>query len=110
MTFDPVEEQLAAYNARDLERFLACYAPDAVIEDEANARLMVGHAAMRPAYAALFANNPALHAEVPSRIRVGEFVVDEELVTGLPGRREPLHAVVVYRLRDGLIIHARMFT
>ncbi len=26
---DPVQEQLDAYNARDLERFLACYAPDA---------------------------------------------------------------------------------
>jgi hypothetical protein len=109
MSDDPVEEQLAAYNACDLERFLACYAPDAVIEDETNARLMVGHAAMQPAYAALFANSPNLHAEVTSRMRVGDFVVHEERVTGLPGREEPLHAVVVYRLREGLIIHARMF-
>jgi hypothetical protein len=110
MTNDPVEEQLAAYNAHDLERFLACYAEDAVIEDEANARLMVGHAAMRPAYSALFANSSNLHAEVPRRIRVGEFVVDEERVTGLPGRAEPLHAVVVYRVREGVIVHVRLFT
>jgi ketosteroid isomerase-like protein len=32
---DPVQEQLDAYNARDLERFLACYHPDAVVEDSA---------------------------------------------------------------------------
>jgi hypothetical protein len=110
MTNDPVEEQLAAYNAHDLERFLACYTADAIIEDEANARLMVGHVAMRPAYAALFANSPNLHAEVPTRKRVGDFVVDEERVTGLPGRADPLHAVVVYRLREGMIMHVRMFT
>ena len=30
---DVVEAQLDAYNARDLERFLDCYAPDAAIED-----------------------------------------------------------------------------
>ena len=73
-------------------------------------RLMVGHAAMRPAYAALFANSVNLHAEVPTHIREGDFVVDEERVTGLPGKPEPLHAVVVYRLREGLIVHVRMFT
>ncbi len=58
----------------------------------------------------LFANSPNLHAEVPTRIRVGDFVMDEEQVTGLPGRSEPLHAVVVNRLREGLIVHACMFT
>ena len=73
---DPVQEQLDAYNARDLERFLACYHPDAVVEDSAGARLMDGAAALRATYGALFANSPALRAEVPTRIRVGEFVID----------------------------------
>ena len=44
---DPVQEQLDAYNARDLERFLACYHPDAVVEGSAGARLMDGAAALR---------------------------------------------------------------
>lgn len=59
--------------------------------------------------AALFANSPNLRAEVPTRIHVGDFVVDEVRVTGLPGRPEPLYALVVYRLREGLIVHVRMF-
>jgi hypothetical protein len=42
---DPVQEQFDAYNARDLERFQACYHPDAVVEDSAGARLMDGVAA-----------------------------------------------------------------
>ena len=44
---DPVQEQLDAYNARDLERFQACYHPDAVVEDSAGAQLMDGAAALR---------------------------------------------------------------
>ena len=39
---DPVQAQLDAYNARDLERFLACYASEIVIEDGAGQRLAEG--------------------------------------------------------------------
>jgi hypothetical protein len=37
----------------------------------------------RATYGALFANSPALRAEVPTRMRVGELVIDEERVRGL---------------------------
>ncbi len=108
MANDPVEEQIAAYNAHDLERFLACYAPEVIFEDASNVRLLEGRQALQEAYASLFANSPELHAEVPTRIRAGEFVVDEEWVTGVQGKPEPIHAVVVYRVRDGRIVHVRM--
>jgi hypothetical protein len=109
---DPVQEQLDAYNARDLERFLACYDPGVVIEDAAGRRLMEGREAMRAAYGALFAGNPGLRAEVATRIRAGEFVVDEERVTGIgqPGSPAEMHLAVVYRVRDGVIVHVRMLT
>lgn len=109
--FDPVQEQLEAYNARDLERFLACYDPQVVFENAAGQQISAGVEAMRVSYGALFANSPELHAEVPTRIRVGEFVVDEEHVTGLnvpglPGGE--MHAAVVYQVRGGLIINVRL--
>ncbi len=44
---DTIEEQLLAYNARDLERFIATYAPEVVIEDGEDNVLMKGHAQMR---------------------------------------------------------------
>ena len=72
---DPAQEQLDAYNARDLERFLACYHPDAVVEDSAGA--------LRATYGALFANSPALRAEAPTRSRVGEFVIDGSSSLGI---------------------------
>ncbi len=107
---DPVQEQLDAYNARDLERFLACYDPQVVFENADGQVLSQGVAAMRASYSVLFSSSPDLHAEVPTRIRAGEFVVDDEHVTGLnvPGLPAEQHVAVVYRVRGGLIIHVRL--
>ena len=107
---DPVQEQLDAYNARDVERFVACYAPDAVVEDASGTRIMTGRDALRAAYAELFAASPALRAEVPTRIRAGAVVVDEERVTGLgmPGYPLEVHSAIAYTVRDGQIVHMRI--
>jgi len=107
---DPVQEQLDAYNSRDLEQFLSYYAPDVVIEDGNGVRLMAGIDALRARYGALFAGSPALRADVVTRMRVADYVVDEEHVIGanLPGRPAEFKVVVIYRIRDGQIAHVRM--
>ena len=79
---DPVQEQLEAYNAGDVERFVAAYAPDVVMEDGAGNVVMQGHEAMRATYGTLFARNPNLHCRIANRIRIGEYVIDEEIITG----------------------------
>ncbi len=106
-----VDRQLDAYNARALEPFLACYAPDCVVETAAGQRLMEGRDGLRAVYGPL-ANSPALRAEVVRRIAVGAFVVDEERVRGLnlPGFPAEMHAAMVYQVRDGLIAHVRLLT
>lgn len=102
---DPVQAQLEAYNARDLERFIACYTADVVIEDGAGNLLMQGHDAMRQRYGPMFAANPDLHCRIVSRIRINDYVVDEERITG----RGPdeVHAVAIYRVAGDLIAHVR---
>ncbi len=103
----PVDAQLAAYNAHDVEAFMVCYTADCVIEDGAGARLLTGHAEMRPRYQVLFASSPNLHCEIASRICIGDYVIDEERITGrVPDLR---HAVVIYRVdkASGLISHVR---
>jgi hypothetical protein len=103
---DPVAAQLVAYNARALEAFLECYAPDCVVEDGAGKVLMRDRHEMRAHYSALFGAHPALHCEVVHRARVGEWAIDEERITG---RGETtLHAVVIYRVLDGRITHVRI--
>ena len=109
--YDPVEAQLAAYNARDVDAFLACYTTDCAIEDGAGKRLMTGHTDMRPCYRALFDGSPNLHCDIVNRIRIGSYVLDEESIRGrLPGTQPELRrAVAIYRIDQatGLISHVR---
>src|SRR5579871_2727421 len=107
---DPVEAQVAAFNARDLEGFVACYAPDVLIEDGDGNVMAEGHEGMRALWGPLFAQSPKLHAEIVQRMRVGEYVIDEEHGSGiqLEGFPNELHSAAIYRLKDGLIVHARL--
>jgi hypothetical protein len=103
---DAVERQVAAYNAGDVDAFVACYAAEVVFEDADGGVQATGRDEMRERYAELFASSPNLRAEVPSRIRVGSYVVDEERVSGFPGG--DVHAVAIYRLDpEGLIDRVR---
>jgi hypothetical protein len=102
---DPVEAQLIAYNNRDVDAFLACYSNDCIIEDGTSARLMTGHAEMRPAYQRLFTSSPELHCKIVHRTRIGSYVIDEEEITGrVPDVRR---AVAIYHVTGGLISHVR---
>lgn len=103
----PVERQLEAYNARDLETFLNCYAEDCLVEDGVGHVQMQGRDAMRERYANLFANSPNLHCRLMNRIPVGSYVIDEERVTGSMGSEEERHVVAVYLVEDGLIRRVR---
>lgn len=107
-TTDPrtvVQEQVDAYNAHDLDRFIACYAPTALILDGQGARIYEGHDEMRAGYGPMMEQNPSMRAEIASRIHVGEWVVDEEIVTGITAEGFPpeLRAVTVYHVTGGLI-------
>jgi hypothetical protein len=84
---------------------MVCYADDCIVEDGAGNRLLTGHAEMRPRYETLFKNSPHLHCELVNRTRIGSYVIDEERITG----RVPAlnHAVVIYRVTNGLITHVR---
>jgi hypothetical protein len=75
-----VQAQLAAYNARDLNAFLATYADDAQLFEHPSKLLAGGLAQLRERYAARFAE-PNLHAVVVKRIVMGDYVIDHETVT-----------------------------
>ena len=104
-TTDVVDRQIAAFRARDLGRFLDCYDPDVKIRDFDGNVLMDGPDAMRSRYGPLFRDSTQLTVEIPRRIVAGDYVVDEEDITGfiLAGFPPAMHAVVIYRVRQGLI-------
>jgi hypothetical protein len=102
---DPVEAHVQAYNACDLDRFIACFSPDCVIEDARGNVVARGHDGLRARFGRVFEENPDLQCEVLHRARVGEYVVDEEHITGRYGGEQ--HGVVVSHVSGGLIDHQR---
>jgi hypothetical protein len=98
-----IQRQLDAYNARDLEAWLATYAEDARQYEHPGTLVAQGHAQMRERMAARF-REPNLHARLLNRSVMGHVVVDHEDVTRSfaegPGRIE---LVAIYEVRDGRI-------
>ena len=98
----PVQRQLEAYNAHDLERFIAEYTEDVrVFRPPEIKPVLSGKAAFAAHYAANRFNLPHLHAEVVNRIVSGNKVVDHERITGLEQRI--VQAIAVYEVIEGRI-------
>lgn len=106
---DVVQEQLDAYNARDLERFVACYADDVrIFRPPATAPAIVGLAALAEYYRTHRFNLPGLRADLVNRMVLGRRVVDHERISGV--RDGPFEAVVVYAVAGHRIETVWMFS
>jgi hypothetical protein len=104
----PVQRQLDAYNARDLDAFVAEYADDVqFFKPPAAQPVIKGKKAMAAHYAANRFNRTGLHAELVNRMVFGNKVVDHERITGLSPN--PVDAAVVFEVRDGLIVRVWFF-
>jgi hypothetical protein len=106
-----IDRQVAAYNRRDIDQFVACYSVGATIVRPDGSVLASGHDEIRGLYGDLFTRSPDLKAEIRNRIDVGDTVVDEEYVTGFVGPDMPteIHAVVAYRVEADLIAGAHLY-
>jgi uncharacterized protein (TIGR02246 family) len=100
---DVVQRQFDAYNAQDMEAFLATYADDCVIALYGGEALQVGKEAIRARYTKTFSDFPKNRAWVLSRIARGDVVVDHE-----KGERSPegpfFEAVVIYTVKGEQIV------
>ena len=101
-----VQNQLNAYNARDVEAILATYAADAEQFEHPATRVAAGAAELRARFTVRF-SDPILHARLNQRIVMGDLVVDHETVTRTfedgPGMME---LIAMYQVRDGRIARA----
>jgi hypothetical protein len=98
-----VQAQLDAYNARDLEAFLATYVDGAQLFEHPSKLLASGIAQLRERYAARFAE-PDLHAEIIQRMVMGNIVVDHEKVKrNFPSGKGTLEAIAMYEVRGSRI-------
>lgn len=99
---EPVARQLAAYNAKDLAAFVRCYHPDIAVYRALNTPpVLQGIAAFRQFYAEQRFSLPVLHADVLTRMVIGQTVIDHERVIGIGP--EPTEVAVIYTVKQGLI-------
>jgi hypothetical protein len=95
------QEQLDAYNAHDLPRFLAVYSDSVTVFRLPDTRpFVVGKTDFAKLYVERF-QQPELHAEVVQRIAFGDKVIDHERVTGLCA--EVVEVAAMYYVQNGLI-------
>jgi imidazolonepropionase-like amidohydrolase len=96
------QQQLNAYNARDLEAFLAPYSDSVKIYRFPNQLMMQGKEAMRQQYGEMFKRLPDLHCRLVSRMVQGNTVIDQESVTGMGDK--PVSAIAIYQVEKGKIV------
>lgn len=102
---DVVDRVLLALNAHDLDTFIACYADNATIENGHDKVFVRGSDELRSRYGPMFEQMPEVRVEAVTRTDVGEFVVQEEVVTG---RGEPERHVAVYLVQNDRIQRERL--
>jgi putative hydrolase of HD superfamily len=106
-----VDAQLEAYFARDLDRYVACFAPGAVITNAAGEVMASGHDGIREMYGPLFQNSPDLSGRIVNRLAVGRFVADHEAIDGFILHDSPssIQAIAVYEVADGKISRVALY-
>lgn len=105
-----VHEQLLAYNAKDVERLLQTYAPNAEQYTLHGELLARGRDAIRDRFAMRF-QEPDLHARLLSRTVMGNIVVDLESITrNFPEGKGTLEMLCIYEVGDSFIQKASFAT
>ena len=101
-----VQDFIDAFNARDADRVVGCFSPDAVMQNDSGTVFAQGEEAIRAHFGGFLPQSRNLHAEILSRIHVGSWVVQEEHVTGLLlGEPVPEFSIPsAYRVEDGKIV------
>ena len=99
---DIVQRQVDAYNARDLDRFVAEYSDRiVVVRMPATEPAIVGKIQLAEFYATQRFNRPGLHAQIVNRIVLGNKVIDHERIAGV--HATPFDIVVIYEIVGTLI-------
>jgi imidazolonepropionase-like amidohydrolase len=95
-----VQRQVNAYNARNIDAFLATYSEAAEIYDSKGNLIVKGYAEMRKRYEEFFRSTPNLYCEIEERIVINNKVIDKGNVRA--GERA-IHGVAIYEVQNGKI-------
>ncbi len=94
-----VQEQLEAYNAKDIDAFAKTFTEDIKAFDYPNTQTFEGQEKLRAMFTGFF-TTPDLHSEIKKRMVIGNIVIDEEFVTA---NGDSFGAVAIYEVINGKI-------
>lgn len=95
-----VQEQLKAYNDRDIEAFSETYAQDVELYQFPKKLNLKGVSKLKQQYSSFFESTPDLNCEIVNRIVIGNKVIDYESVT-VNGNL--VRAIAIYEVKNGEI-------
>jgi imidazolonepropionase-like amidohydrolase len=96
------QQQLNAYNARNIDAFLAPYSDSVKIYSFNGRLMMAGKEDMRRQYSDMFNKLPELHCELLNRMVHGNTVIDHEKITGAGDK--PFEGIAVYTIEKDKIV------
>ncbi|MDX5479997.1 nuclear transport factor 2 family protein [Fontibacter flavus] len=96
------QEQLDAYNNRDIEAFILPYAEDVKVFNFPDQLMYQGRDEMYGLYGRMFSRTPDLHCRLVNRIVMGNTVIDQEEVT-INKSEPPVKAIAIYKIKNGKI-------
>ena len=95
-----VQEQLEAYNDRDIEAFSETYAQDVELYQFPKKLNLKGVSKLKQQYSSFFGSTPDLNCKIVNRIVIGNKVIDYESVT-VNGNL--VRAIAIYEVKNGEI-------
>ncbi len=102
----PVQKQLDAYNARDIDAFMQGWAEDCRYYEFPDRLLASGATEIRERHVARF-REPNLFGRLLKRMAVGNLVVDHETVTRtFPEGPGEVDVIAIYEVEGGKIVRA----
>jgi hypothetical protein len=102
----PVEQQLSAYNARDIDAFMQWWADDCEYYEFPSRLLARGASEIRERHVTRF-KEPNLFGRLIHRAVVGNIVVDQECVTRtFPDGPGEIEVLAIYEVVNGKIARA----
>ncbi len=101
-----VQEQVEAYNTRDIDAFMSFYSDDVKVYKFPNQLQSDGKAAMRESYTPFFKNAKVLNCKITKRIVTKNIVIDEE---DIQYNDLKFGGVAIYEVENGKIAKVTFF-
>ncbi len=99
-----MEQQVIAYNERNLDKFLDCFSDDIeFFELKDNSKSLSGKTELKQVFENLFSKTPNLDLKIKSRIVSGNYVTDLEIVHGPKSYPKGAEVMSVNFIENGVI-------